>query len=51
MTIKDLLLELWNDGNDNINLKQLLEVLKMSNYITDFVEYNGIKYFDAIFFE
>ena len=51
MTIKDLLLELWNDGNDNINLKQLLEILKMSNYITDFVEYNGIKYFDAIFFE
>ena len=27
MNIKDLLFALWNDGNDNINLKKLLEVL------------------------
>ena len=51
MNIKDLLFALWNDGNDNINLKKLLEVLKMSNYITDFVEYNGKRYFDIIFSE
>ena len=51
INIKDFLFELWNDGNGNINLKQLLEVLKMSNYITDFIEYNGKKYYDVIFLE
>ena len=51
MNIKDLLFALWNDGNDKIDLKKLLEVLKMSNYITDFIEYNGKRYFDIIFSE
>ena len=49
--IKNFLFELWNDGNDNIDLKKLLKVLRMSNYITDFVEYNGKKYFDVVFLE
>ena len=51
MNIKDLLFALWKDENDNIDLKKLLEVIKMSNYITDFVEYNGKRYFDIIFLE
>ena len=51
MSIKDFLFELWNDGNGNLDLKKLLEVLKMSNYITDFVEFNGKKYFDVIFLD
>ena len=51
MDIKNFLFELWNDGNGNINLKKLLKVLRMSNYITDFVEYNGKKYFDVVFLE
>ena len=51
MSIKAFLFALWNDGNGNIDLKRLLEVLKMSNYITDFVEYNDKKYFDVIFLE
>ena len=49
--IKHFLFELWNDGNDNIDLKKFLKVLRMSNYITDFVEYNGKKYFDVVFLE
>jgi hypothetical protein len=28
MSIKDFLFELWNDGNGNLDLKKLLEVLK-----------------------
>ena len=51
MSIKNFLFELWNDGNDNIDLKKLLKVLRLSNYITDFVEYNGKKYFDVVFLE
>ena len=51
INIKDFLFELWNDGNGNINLKKLLEVLKMSNYITDFIEFNEKKYYDVIFQE
>ena len=51
MSIKNFLFELWNDGNDNIDLKKLLKVLRMSNYITDFVEYNDKKYFDVVFLE
>ena len=51
MNIKEFLFEVWNDGNGNIDLKKLLEVLRLSNYITDFVEYNGKKYFDVIFLE
>ena len=51
MNIKDLLFALWNDGGGKIDLKKLLEVLKMSNYITDFIEYNGKRYFDIIFSE
>ena len=51
MTIKNFLFELWNDGNGNLALKTLLKVLRMSNYITDFVEYNCKKYFDVVFLE
>ena len=51
MNIKDFLFELWKDENNNIDLKKMLEVLKMSNYITDFIEYNNKKYFDVIFLE
>ena len=51
MTIKNFLFELWNDENGNLALKTLLKVLRMSNYITDFVEYNCKKYFDVVFLE
>ena len=51
MTIKYFVFELWNDGNGNLALKTLLKVLRMSNYITDFVEYNCKKYFDVVFLE
>ena len=51
MNIKDFLFELWKDENNNIDLKKMLEVLKMNNYITDFIEYNNKKYFDVIFLE
>jgi len=52
INIKEFLFELWKDeiGN-NFNLKKFLEVLKISNYITDFNEYSHKKYIDILLFD
>ena len=50
MSIKDLLFELWKDDKGiNINIKQLLLILRMGKYITDLSNNNNKKYFDIIF--
>ena len=50
MNIKDLLFELWKDENgNNINIKQILSVCKIGNYITDLTNNNNNKYYDIIF--
>jgi hypothetical protein len=50
MNIKDLLFELWKDDKGiNINIKQLLLILRMGKYITDLSNNNNKKYFDIIF--
>ena len=52
INIKEFLFELWKDENgNNFNLKKFLEVLKISNYITDFNEYNHKKYIDILLFD
>ena len=52
INIKEFLFELWKDeSGNNFNLKKFLEVLKISNYITDFNEYSNKKYFDILFFD
>ena len=52
INIKQFLFELWKDENgNNFNLKKFLEILKISNYITDFNEYSHKKYIDILFFD
>ena len=50
--IKDFLYELWKDETgSNINIKKIIDILKVNNYITDLAEYNNKKYFDVIFYD
>ena len=50
MNIKDLLFEIWKDDNgNNINIRQLLSILKIGKYITDLNNNNNKKYFDLLF--
>ena len=49
MTIKDFLFELWKDDTGNsINIKQILSILKIGNYITDISNNDNKKYYDVI---
>ena len=49
MTIKDFLFELWKDDTgNNVNIKQILSILKIGNYITDISNNNNKKYYDVI---
>ena len=50
--IKEFLYELWKDETgSNINIKKIIDILKVNNYITDLAEYNNKKYFDVIFYD
>ena len=49
MTIKDFLFELWKDDTGNsINIKKILSILKIGNYITDISNNDNKKYYDVI---
>ena len=49
MTIKDFLFELWKDDTgSNVNIKEILSILKIGNYITDISNNNNKKYYDVI---
>ena len=50
MNIKQFLFELWKDDTgNNINIKQLLLILKIGNYITDLTNNNNKRYYEIIF--
>ena len=52
INIKDFLYELWKDETGNyINIKRLIDILKINNYITDLTEYTNKKYYDIIFYD
>ena len=52
LNIKNFLYELWKDEmGSNINMKKFIDILKVSNYITDISEYNNKKYYDIIFYD
>jgi len=49
MSIKDFLFELWKDDTgNNVNVKQILSILKIGNYITDISNNDNKKYYDVI---
>ena len=50
ISIKDFIFDLWKDeSGNNMYFKKFIEVLKISNYITDFTEYSNKKYYEIIF--
>ena len=51
--IKEFLFDIWKiDNNSNyIDFKKFIEVLKVNKYVTDFADFNDIRYYDIIFYK
>ena len=49
--IKEFLFDVWkNDDNSSyFDFKKFLEVLKINKYVTDYVDFNEVRYYDIIF--
>ena len=49
--IKEFLFDIWksDDNSTYFDFKQFLDASKVNKYITDYVDFNGVKYYDIIF--
>ena len=49
--IKEFLFDIWksDDNSTYFDFKQFLDALKVNKYITDYVDFNEVKYYDIIF--
>ena len=49
--IKEFLFDIWkNDDNSTyFDFKKFIEVLKINKYVTDYVDFNDVRYYDIIF--
>ena len=51
LNIKEFLFDIWkNDENSTyFDFKKFLDVLKINKYVTDYVDFNDVRYYDIIF--
>ena len=51
LNIKEFLFDMWkNDDNSTyFDFKKFLDVLNINKYVTDYVDFNDVRYYDIIF--
>ena len=49
--IKEFLFDIWknDDKSTYFDFKKFLDVLKINKYVTDYVDFNDVRYYDIIF--